>query len=214
MVSIILTVPHSVCVDNNNHTCDYSAESFADILKEKLIENKFDTKIIKSEQNRLVLDDNRFQNKYKNIKKDSLLWKTLRNTIKTNKNTIIFDIHSYPDHTENFGNNDIVILDNTPYQTITTELMFYLSDNGITISIYSASTGHNSILDVFTLHPLYIPVILLEINEKLNKDELNKVAKLIINFIEKKNNKTMIGKNYPEIKYHYLRMKSLLKSLF
>jgi len=206
---IILTVPHRVCI-GGDHLCDYSAEPFADIFNKQLIENKFKTKVVKSNQNRIILDDNRFKNKELSIKNDSLLWKTLRNEIKTNENIIIFDIHSYPKETKNFGDNDVVILDNLPYQTITKKLNTYLLKY-MTVDILTASTGHNSILDVFTLHPLYIPVVLLEINEKLNIDRLEKISTLLVNFLKvEKNNHG----GYQDIKYHYLRLKSLLNSLF
>lgn len=196
--NIILTIPHSVCISNEYHLCDYSAEKFANIFNKDLQDIKLKTYIIKSNQNRMILDDNRYSNKELTIKHDSLLWKTLRETIHDTK-TIIFDIHSFPSTTKDFGDYDVGILDIMPYQSIVKQLNTYLSNNNIKSNILQAAVGHNSILDVFTLHPLYIPVLLLEINEKLNEKELENISKIITSFLKNNN-----------IKKHYLKLKQLL----
>src|SRR5579872_1320927 len=83
---IILTVPHYVCFHTSVRTCDLAAIPFSNIFKnifnDETKETKMETIIIKSGQNRQILDDNRYDKYHLTIKKDSLLWTTLRETIK------------------------------------------------------------------------------------------------------------------------------------
>ena len=196
----ILTVPHSfpILQEPFERTFDLAAHVFANIfflkLKKEQKENKiFQADVVFSKQNRYTtLDDNRFKNvnTQKTIKNDSKLWQELRNLVlfhlKNNhlNNLIIFDIHSFPNKTEDFQQKDIVLLDNFPYQKVTILLHKFLNENQFSCIILQAETGSNSILDVMTLHPIYIPTLLVEINEKFLKNEktLNHIADSFIQF--------------------------------
>jgi hypothetical protein len=213
--SVILTIPHSQCLEYKYHTCDIAAQKFAIILKLKL-DKIIDTHIIKSNQNRIILDDNRYFNSTLNIKKDSKLWDNLRKLVISHKNIIIFDIHSFPENTKNFNDNDIVILDINPYQLVSRELKKYMQTNSVKIDILTAKIGSNSILDIMTLNPHYIPTILLEINEKYVNDEnkLELFASLISDFIIQKMIVQKGGYEYLETKFHYLRLKNVFPIIY
>lgn len=200
---IVLTVPHSEPISEKynipdyliNRNYDLAAKQFADILKPILESNT--NKIIKqinSSQNRHTdLDDNRYMHKKtRQTITESPLWVELRKTISdyvennSYKNIIVLDIHSFPDNTKNFDNNDIVILDNEPYQPIVIDLIKHLDKTNLTHKLLAANTSMNSILGVLSLHPLYIPTVLIEINEKhLNdKNKLSEIANTISDFIK------------------------------
>jgi len=194
---IVLTVPHSFPMSEHYKKRNYDlvAKKFADILNFilKSKTNKIITQI-NSSQNRITdFDDNRFRHEttHQTIT-TSPLWVELRKTISdyveknSYKNIIVLDIHSFPDNAENFDNNDIVILDNKPYQPIVIDLMKDLNKTNITHKLLSANTGMNSIIDVLSLHPLYIPTVLIEINEKHINDEkkLSEIANIISDFIK------------------------------
>lgn len=186
---IVLTVPHCVSQDSSYRDYDVVAEKFAKILFDKFVTIQPKTYLIKSASNRKTLDDNRFQTNSLTIKNDSKLWNELRITLSKHRSDkiILFDIHSFPNNTSSFnGKSDIVILDNSPYQDIVNQLVDYFKNQTKhTIKIFNAYTGHNAIIDMFSLHPFYIPAILVEMNEKFLNDEekLNAIADDFVNFI-------------------------------
>lgn len=183
-MNVYITVTHNKCV-RGIRVCDLVAEKFADIFYKKLVDNKITSYIVKSDKSRLIFDDNRFSTRNLNIK-DSKLWNDIKKIFKYNKNNIIFDIHSFPHNTPGFGRRDIAILDIYPFQGITIILNGYMNKNNIGSEILYAAAGSNTILDIFTLHPLYTPTILLEVNEiYLNdEDKLNKIADILVEFIK------------------------------
>ena len=199
---LILTIPHSVALSDEPplvRTRDLVALDFGQVLFHLLQDNKKvleleNVFLLSSHRNRSVLDDNRFRNSNTNltIKGDSKLWKELRQKVQkvaredqTWEHIMIWDIHSFPNQTPSFSNRDLNLLDNVPYQKVTTFLLDQLRVNHITSSILTARTGSNSILDIFTLHPLYIPTLLIEINEKFlsRVDKLNQLADVLIDFL-------------------------------
>jgi hypothetical protein len=183
---IILTVPHSHPSNIiKNRSYDLLAEKFAKLLQEK----KQEIFIIKSGQNRHdILDDNRYSKNGYSIKKDSTLWNTLREKLNCSKNNLVLDIHSFPNKSFNncFQLNsdcEIVLLDYTPYQEITKKIFETLKKNNINSKITEGKIGSNSILDVLTLHPCYVPTVLIEVNESLSTNRLNDIAKIISDII-------------------------------
>jgi hypothetical protein len=233
---IILTVPHCIALnDTDERTSDRNALNMANIFSTnaKKSINKIHTIIIKSNQNRQILDDNRYSNYSTNlynkltIKKDSMLWTRLRKIIgelhyyslyQINKlkyvlqdkppnndmvhrmkmyeknNIIIIDMHSFP--SGGFGQfpdkqleYKIVIIDYLPYQSITQYIARALNDKGIMTSLREGEIGKNSILDVFSLHPVSIPIILFEVREDLNELELGIIANILIELLMEWNNK-------------------------
>jgi hypothetical protein len=209
---IILTIPHSVELEselNDNEkerTHDVSAMNVALSIKDEFNKYNINVTIISSHQNRNILDDNRYKGIDDfTIKKNSKLWSELKEEVRSLyqniNNIIIIDCHSFP--SGGFGNfssineeHKIVFIDYHPYQRIVTFLHFYLNKNNIKTSIFEGSIGNNSILDIFTLHPLYIPTILIEVREDINIKEIKKIASIISNGIIKFiNTDSMIATN-------------------
>lgn len=210
---VIITVPHSQGLDSNVRTHDTNALSMAKILKRIFSLHNIECVIIQSHQNRQYLDDNRYhsQNKRYTIKKDSELWDNVRSIIKTfgkyvenkgayinlkmmyqsnisNKSNytsfVIIDSHSFPRGSfKDKNKNDIVILDYTPYQKITKDIIDSLNSQNVKASLLEGMIGSNSILDIFTLHPMYIPTILLETCEDIEGEKLGYIADIIVKSI-------------------------------
>jgi len=102
----------------------------------------------------------------------------------------IIDCHSF--YLGGFGKysdikleHEVVILDYKPYQQITESLTLELNNNGIKASLLDGQIGGNSILDVFTLHPILIQTVLLEIREDLSESRLNEIADIVSNVLLK-----------------------------
>lgn len=216
---VVLTVPHCIPLRNyHDRSSDTNAENMANALSQRFRELNIKSIIIKSKQNRMILDDNRYMGNRYTIKKDSGLWDELRvtintlfsdycvyrtnkikygelkNDVKVNKmsmypNIILIDCHSFP--SGGFGNNDgmmefknngehkVVILDYPPYQKITQGLIKELNKHDIKASLLEGAIGRNSILDVFTLHPIGIQTVLFEVREDLEKDKLDIIASIV-----------------------------------
>lgn len=182
----ILTVPHNLGIKNiPDRSYDLSAYSFAEALYNYLkkvqdMKHNFETiEWISSNNNRFTdLDDNRFYHAktHKSIKNDSSLWNQLRQSIQliyeknSHPSILILDVHSFPNDTLEFKQHDVILLDNLKYQKVVIDFALFLKKNNITCLILPAQTGQNSILDVLTLHPIYIPTILFELNEKIQVD--------------------------------------------
>ena len=181
---IIFTCPHSVCKEGSNRSeqiCDYNSKEFAQLLAAKC--SNIETIIIESNQNRTAMDDNRFE---QNMLTESDLWINLQQEIKNYfklknsfDNLLIMDIHSFPDR----ENLDIYFLDTEPYQEILIKLNEYLISKGYNSKILTGKIGSNSIIDLHKLHPLTIRSFLVEINEKFNNEELQKIAQVIADFL-------------------------------
>ena len=201
---IVLTVPHSRCLASSpsgpvggERTCDLVAEEFADALFADLRARPLEgvgIEIIKSHNNRHTeLDDNRFLHPTtkKSIKVDSRLWRRLRMVLARVilADNLVLDIHSFPEREERtgrkiFDGKDVALLDNPPYQEVTIKLRDALERANLTVSIFPAKTGCNSILDVLTLHPIYTPVVLFELNEKYRQGpEVSRIASLVADFV-------------------------------
>ena len=188
---IVITVPHAIPSNiREGRSYDLVAEQFANLLKANIP----DATIIKSHQNRHdILDDNRYHSN-KNSKnymtiKTSPLWEELRQKVKCNESVIVVDSHSFPKHSFidthlNAGKDyDIVILDYKPYQDVTIKLIKHLQTNRVVCKITEGHIGSNSILDVLTLHPCYVPTILLEVNESLDTSKMQIIAKIVSDFL-------------------------------
>lgn len=97
---------------------------------------------------------------------------------------IIIDSHSFPRGSfRNNSDDDIVILDYTPYQKITMNIIDMLKSQDVKAKILEGMIGSNSILDIFTLHLMYIPTILLETCEDIPNEHLDYVADIIVKSI-------------------------------
>jgi hypothetical protein len=193
--NIILTVPHSVPIENySKRSHDISALNMANRLKRLCEKYGMAVHLIESAQNRTVLDDNRYSdnnhcNKMHktnssnsgnllNIRSDSLLWKKLREIFNNinYKRLIIIDCHSfYKGGFDIDPSIEMVLLDYTPYQHLVKQISLE-AKKSIPNMILSGTIGCNSILDVMTSHPHYVPTILLEVREDLSDERLEQIA--------------------------------------
>ncbi len=177
--NIILTVPHAIPLLNTNiRSSDVSALPMAEIL-ESLFKPICNIFLIKSKQNRQILDDNRYSNIDGNytILNDSGLWQELKECFIINKldyaKTIIIDCHSfYKNGFNEKSSTEVVILDYIPYQSLSMGLIDGLSN----AQILTGKIGSNSILDVFRLHPYQMTTILLEVREDLSHVRLHEIG--------------------------------------
>ena len=191
---IILTVPHSVCKSGKTRTekvCDLHSQLFAEKLYKKI--DKLNPTIIYSKQNRRILDDNRFSNILPDIdatltiKKNSELWDQLR--LETKKyfdengnidRLAILDCHSFPNHKREL---DLYFIDNQPFQSLTNDLFNFMKSKGLKTAIFVGKIGKNSIIDVHTLSGIPISTVLIEINESLSKEKVDKIAGYFAEFL-------------------------------
>ena len=206
---IILTTPHSECISKTIHTCDFLAPKAALTLQKIARSKNIETIIIPSRQNRSKLDDNRTRTDITSID-NSPLWKELREKFmeqyRKNKHDelIIIDVHSFPQG-KNFNDREIAILDNRVYekedikdkyryQKIVEDLENYLSKEKVDVEIIQAMTGCNSIIDIFTLHPIYTKAMLIEFNEKLDDVRLEIICgKIMSGILEFQNSGDSVG---------------------
>ena len=214
---VILTLPHSICNGNSTNDrsiqmCDLNSENFAQKLYNKLIENNINTVIIKSNNNRTELDDNRYKkdidepnlidlSKYPPIFKQttfnetSQLWINLRKETKKyyeeNNNSfdglLILDCHSFPK--KSHPNLDFYLIDykqiNNQYSYLGQIIYNYFNENTeYNHTIKRGKDKFNSIIELTQLSN--IQCILIEILEEIDETKLNDIishfVKIIIQF--------------------------------
>ena len=197
-IRLVLTVPHAKCTHDRADMCDVSrdrgamrcdmlAQCFAERLGSALDQKIIHT-IVTSHQNRYDRDDNRFA-PCEPAGKDcpTHLWVELKRTIQkyrdevTHNRILVLDIHSFPD--KSFGNNEVALLDNYPYQPITPHLRDHITHNGFATQIYNASTGHNAIIDALTISPASICAVLVEVNESMQPHRLDALVRVFVDFL-------------------------------
>lgn len=184
---IIFTVPHFVCREGTTRQqkiCDLNAGPFTKLVTDLC--QDIDHVIIYSEQNRRVLDDNRFSTGSNTIVQDSPLWIKLREEVKkyhdehkSFDHLLILDMHSF--YIEE--NLDMYFLELEPNQEITVQLNKHLIDNGFRSEIMRNQIGSNSITNVHTLHPVPIRSILVEVSEYITDERLKEMAKHFSDFL-------------------------------
>src|SRR5207248_1426846 len=136
-MEIILTVPHSSCLNEPERTCDLIALKAANHLKNAL-ESNATVHLFKADKNRYTIDYNRFQGRFTPWR--SQIRKNLKDA------SLLLDIHSFPNESDSFGllNGDIpeiVILDSYLAHnkfidaTTSTNLRNYLSSKGIAVKL-------------------------------------------------------------------------------
>lgn len=177
---IIFTVPHYVCREGTTRQekiCDLNAGPFTKLVSGLC--KDIDHVIIYSEQNRRVLDDNRFSTGTNTISQDSPLWIKLREEVKkyhdehkSFDHLLILDMHSFYRDPE----LDIYFLELTPNQEIAIQLNKYLQDKQFNSVIKPNQIGSNSITNVHALHSTPIRSVLVEVSESISKERLNELA--------------------------------------
>ena len=197
-IRLVLTVPHAKCTYDRDNVCDVSrdrgamrCDMLAQCFAERLggaLDNKIIHTIVASHQNRYDRDDNRFAPCEPAIKDcPTHLWVELKRTIQkysdevTLDRILVLDIHSFPD--KSFDDNEVALLDNYPYQPTTQRLDDCIARNGFATKIYSASTGHNAIIDALTISPSSICAVLVEVNESMRPHRLDTLARVFVDFL-------------------------------
>lgn len=174
---LIITLTHNICNPGETReekVCDIKSWEFADRLHE-IYQNSV---IIKSEINRRKIDPNRFFTGSRSIVETNF-YKKLKKEIKS-QDLVIFDIHSFPKKDD----LEFYIIDNATNQEFVEGLYQKFS------KIYNkrvgkkyGPTGKNFVLDLFSLHPLYIPVVLLEIHDKMEESQMKEISEIIKTYI-------------------------------
>lgn len=201
---IILTVPHSKCIENLNvHVCDFGALKCAKIISEKLSGDQNETIILEANINRTILDLNRiksFNSDYRTKLRSTVIDKIKENEkldIK-NKNRIIYiiDCHSFPDKTNDFSNvriknPDVAILMASCYQlNYAEEMTDILHELGISATKHLGN-GNDIIEEFYSVNQklkfgyntIIIP-LLLEFNEGLSDNKIKIIGTGIGEWIE------------------------------
>ena len=98
MKSILFTVPHAYCVDNNIRDCDRVALPIMNMLTQELVKQKnIILKSFQSDKLRSVIDMNR------NVSRQESFRQNITTYIKNNKVHLCVDIHSFPAEYYAFG---------------------------------------------------------------------------------------------------------------
>jgi hypothetical protein len=180
MKNILLTVPHSKCLGNKDHICDYLAEKAA-----KNLRKKFESSIlILADQNRTFIDYNR--KKARNSK-----WReNIRKIILSKNIDFLLDIHSFPPTSDSFGFfedtkslPEIVLLDSY-YDGKFLDKFTSINFNNYLLSYKIKSKllvgGDNDI--TLDGRKYNIKSILIEYNEDLSSAKLNYINKIISSY--------------------------------
>lgn len=184
-MKILITVPHSFCIKNSRHVCDYLADDASlNLYKNFRKLNKVTYRIL-SNKNRSLIDYNRkISRNYK--------WRVfVRKIIINEMINLLLDIHSFPNKYISFGYikntkiiPEIVILDsyhnNYKFLDYVTSINFnkYLLKNGILSKLMFG--GENDI--TIEAREYGKRSVLIEYNESLSKKRLNFINKVIINY--------------------------------
>lgn len=203
--TIIIVMPHTVC-DKSVINCEIYLLSFVDEIKRRLSHSNLKIYSIPSYQNRYILDDNRIIPKDKNttILNSSQLWKELRELFESNipnlKKVCIFNLHTFYGNSFTSGgkqNIDIAILDNNPRQPLSIKIIDFFTKCGYNTNLVNGKFGYNALLDIFTIHPVYIPSILIEVKKDIILDvNSQSYSKLVDDFVSLIYYITTITKRY------------------
>jgi len=196
---IVLTVPHN-CLENmsinSKHICDFIASDIASYIAKNI---KF-AKIIKSDNNRFSIDDNRtnasvgLPNKSLITKTiilpnngSTFLWKNLIEEIREGNIKCVLDIHSYPNNILNINDNVSFIIFRPKNINKTLNVFLHkheklLSDNNINILNVCPHNEVNAITEMCNQNN--IPSLLLEFNENKNILNIKKDINIFLNLLE------------------------------
>ena len=189
--TIIIVMPHTLC-DKNVINCEIYLLDFVNDLMKKFSSTHTHPKIyiIPSYQNRYILDDNRIIPTHNDntILNSSQLWIELRTLFEKNnfdlKKVCILNLHTFFENNfsdYNNPNTNIAILDNNPTQPLSLKILYFFKKKKYNTNLLNGKFGYNALLDIFTIHPVYIPSILIEIKKDLITNRNSESYKKLIN---------------------------------
>lgn len=169
---ILLTTPHSFCInkENKNHTCDLLALEAAKHIKSN---NNDMIKIIKGDISRTICDLNRIECRHK------LFRKKIRKYVSENNNVeFVLDIHSFPNKSN--PNLEIYILDDyiDKPKKYSVQFVEFMSDNNVKVKLLKGIK--NDIHE--EMRELGLKSFLIEFNESLKEDRLIEITNFIYKF--------------------------------
>ena len=199
---IILTVPHSFCLENNkgsNYECDYRALECANIISKILLNDTREVLIFPANINRVTLDLNRVTSdgfhKLLNDKINSKITEIeLNDTVNINNIIYLMDCHSFLGNF--FGNASTtnpdvsILMANCIQLNYIQELRDLLGKKDIVTTIHLGSG--NSIIEKYfnydqknlqSNHIKMIP-ILIEFNENLTNEKISNIGYCINQWID------------------------------
>jgi|SRR5579871_5412994 len=174
-MNVVLTVPHSICLDDNkSHFCDSSAYKNAYNLHNIIRELSPDTKtqLFKSDTYRKICDENRAKCRDKPFRQ--LIDKNI------DSNTVLLDIHSFPKYGFGSIDHDVVLLYLYSLDSNTYNLMKHLQQKGVTVGSFKG-TIDNDIL--YTTRKKVKYNLLIEFNESLSLEEANVICCIIAEWL-------------------------------
>lgn len=170
MSKILITAPHSLCDQNISYrNCDLISQ-YASISLHNIIPG---SDLFLATEYRHDIDLNR------DLASFTPYRKSITNKINGN-NGILLDIHSFPNNY--FGQYSIVIVDNEPGTQYGKSLFYALHHVGVSTVYNIGDENKNSI--VREARKSGFKAILLEYNENISKDNINKINNLIALWIK------------------------------
>jgi len=171
----IITAPHVVCLSGSTRTerqCDLVSEESAEYIASTLGASVGfnNVQLIKSSQNRSVLDDNRH---IANIRR-TRFHEDLRNTAlkQSNRRTVLIDVHSFPETTTDL---DLFLIALRRTEDEPAVQIAKLLGSKVNIGVATGKCGGNSILEMYTGSTAL--TMLLEVNESMNADKRDNVLR-------------------------------------
>lgn len=178
MFNVIVTAPHSLCVDDiEERHCDRVAYFAASNLV-SMFSNIYSMSFFPSNTLRSDIDLNRFPSRETSYRQS-----ILSNLLNSQNADLVLDVHSFPrGGFSGTGEEDseITILDETPGTWYGKLLYEILSQKGIDVSYLLGDRN-----DIVTLAREYgIPAILIEYSELLNSERIKEINLAIGYYIE------------------------------
>lgn len=191
---ILIIAPHSLCKKFNNvfdkdfyRSCDIVSEKGARLLNKLSLELGYETKLFLSDMKRID-ENNKIINDYNRKDTRGSEWRIkIKNFINEkfieNKDIIIYEMHSFPNNSTKFKNNDIGLVSINNYKKETCELFKYLKNRKCYKFINDLDTFKNieEFNNVNTKKPINInDIIITEIcdimqeTDEISKNQLSK----------------------------------------
>lgn len=186
--TIIITAPHTVCLNDKENICDQTSLKRAGQLKNLFMKNNVNVIFHDAKTHRSVCDFNRYECR------DTLYNQIFKYLIKNNQNMLHLDIHSFPDKNSFDQTGDFVILAKGKNKEVAHDLINTMKDNnnikytrgvlegGENFLInYSSGINYNGI-NYNNINPLKLS-LLLEFNDQYNftDNDLEPIINFILN---------------------------------
>lgn len=168
---IVITVPHAVCIgDNNDHSCDSIAPQVANMFHEKL--GRVPHTVLYGNINRDTIDLNR------KVSRDTDFRRMVRSYYDQAK--VLFDVHSFPpDDPGPYEGIDIAIAtEHDPEEEYLCPLSDHLYEEGIKNHVVGGITG--DIIQEAKEND--IQAFLFEFREGLTNDDLEDIVEKIVEY--------------------------------